>query len=489
MNRVVIIGGGIAGLAAAYYLQKEAVENEARLDLTLLEADESWGGKIATERVDGFVVEGGPDTFLRTKPWAVTLCRELGLEQRLHGTNPHQKNTYVLRDGALHPLPEGLTMMIPTEIGSMARTSLLSWPEKVRMGLDFLMPAKSLDGDESLGDFVSRRLGRAAYEILIEPLMSGIYAGDGDLLSLQATFPYLREMELAHGGLVRGALAARRKRANAQTAPASNRSIFLTPTTGLAELVEALVERLLENGADLRLETRAVRVDSGSEEEAGYLVQIAGGDTIPADGVVLATPAFISGELLKDLDAVLSAELREIPYVSTATVSLGYKIEDLPGALDGYGYVIPRREGRKALACTWTSTKFPHRAPEGYALLRVFIGRAGQEEQVPWDEEGLLEIAREELRLTLGITAEAVLQRVYIWERAMPQYNLGHPKRMERIEARLERWPGLRLAGNGYYGIGIPDCIHSGELAAEKIIAIIKNGTRMNADFTDSNNF
>jgi len=489
MKRMVIIGGGIAGLAAAYYLQKRAAEKEAPIDLTVLESEKTWGGKIVTERVDGFVIEGGPDTFLRTKPWAVDLCRELGLEQRLHGTNPDQKNTYVLRDGALRPLPEGLTMMIPTDIGSMSRTSLLSWPEKVRMGLDFLMPPKSLDGDESLGDFVSRRLGRAAYENLIEPLMSGIYAGDGDLLSLQATFPYLRELEMEHGGLVRGALAARRKRANSRAAPASNRSIFLTPTTGLAELVEALVERLLEHGAELRLETRAVRVDPGSEEDGAYLVQIAGGETIPANGVILATPAFISGELLNGLDAALGSELRDIPYVSTATVSLSYKIEDLPGPLDGYGYVIPRREGRKALACTWTSTKFPHRAPDGYALLRVFIGRAGQEEQVPWDEQGLLEIARAELRLTLGITAEAVLERVYIWERAMPQYNLGHPERLERIEARLERWPGLRLAGNGYYGIGIPDCIHSGELAAEEIITIIKNGTRMNADFTDSNNF
>lgn len=473
MKRVVIAGGGIAGLAAAYYLQKKAAEEAVEMHITILEAGDRWGGKITTDRIDGFVVEGGPDTFLRTKPWALDLCRELGLEQRLHGTNPDKKNTYVLREGELHPLPDGLTMMIPTQIAPMVRTNLLSWPEKMRMGLDFLIPPRPLDGDESLGEFVSRRLGRAAYENLIEPLMSGIYAGDGDHLSLQATFPYLRDLELKHGGLVKGALAVRRLRANGKPSPASNRSIFLTPTTGLAEIVEALVERLQKAGADLRVKTTATRVAQASDGDNNYLIELAAGETLQAQGVILATPAYISGDLLAALDADLASQLQDIQYVSTATVSLGYRNADLAKPLDGYGYVIPREEGRKALACTWTSTKFPHRAPEGHALLRVFVGRAGQEAHLPWDEEGLLEVAKEELRLTLGINAEPVLERVYIWERAMPQYNLGHPERLERIEARLEEWPGLALAGNGYAGIGIPDCIHSGEQAAEAILATL----------------
>ena len=482
-KRVVIIGGGIAGLSAAHFLQKHSREAENPLHLTILEASSQWGGKITTERVDGFVVEGGPDTFLRTKPWAVALCRELGLEDRLHGTNPEQKKTYVLRHGSLHPLPDGLTMMIPTQFSPMVRTGLLSWPEKVRMGLDFFIPPQPLNGDESLGEFVSRRLGRAAYENLIEPLMSGIYAGDGDQLSLQATFPYLRDLEIKHGGLVRGALAARGlKKKSGEGRPETGdgggeagrrTSVFLTPTTGLAEIVEALVGRLGEGRADLRLDTRVERVMPKSGEEPGYNVVLEGGERLEAEGVILATPAYVSGELLSGVDANVARELQGIPYVSTATVSLGFREEDLPRPLDGYGYVIPRREGRKALACTWTSTKFPHRAPEGYALLRVFVGRAGQEDQVPWDEAGLLEIAREEVRLTLGITAEPVLERVYIWERAMPQYNLGHPERLKRIEARLGRLPGLSLAGNGYGGIGIPDCIHSGEEAAEGILAAL----------------
>lgn len=473
MKRVVIVGGGIAGVAAAYDLQKKASEEAIEVHITVLEADDRWGGKITTDRMDGFVVEGGPDTFLRTKPWAVALCRELGLEQRLHGTNPDKKNTYVLRDGELHPLPEGLTMMIPTQIAPMVRTSLLSWPEKMRMGLDFLIPPKPIDGDESLGKFVSRRLGRAAYEKLIEPLMSGIYAGDGDQLSLQATFPYLRDLELKHGGLVKGALAVRRRRANGRPAPASNRSIFLTPTTGLAEIVEALVDRLQSAGADLRLKTAATRVLSASDRNDNYHIEIADGETLQAQGLILATPAYVSGDLLAQMDAGLASQLRDIQYVSTATVSLGYRKADLARPLDGYGYVIPREEGRKALACTWTSTKFPHRAPQDHALLRVFVGRAGQEAQLTWDRDELLEVAKEELRLTMGITADPVLARVYIWERAMPQYNLGHPERLERIAILLKDWPGLALAGNGYEGIGIPDCIHSGEQAAEAILATL----------------
>jgi protoporphyrinogen/coproporphyrinogen III oxidase len=357
-------------------------------------------------------------------------------------------------------------MMIPTQFGPMIRTGLLSWPEKLRMGLDFLLPSQPLNGDESLGAFVTRRLGRAAYERLIEPLMSGIYAGDGDQLSLSSTFPYLREMELNHGGLVKGALAMRRKMAAAGVKPGA-RSIFLTPETGLAEMVEALVARLEEAGAHLRLSTPAVNIRrSGS----GYQVDLKQGESLDVDGAILAAPAFVTARLLQELDSDLAQELDSIPYVSTATVSLAYRESDIPRPLDGYGYVIPRREGRQALACTWTSTKFPHRAPQGYALLRVFIGRAGQEDALPTDEAALLASAKDEVQLTLGIQAEPLFGRVFYWEKAMPQYNLGHPRRLERIETSLQQFPGLALAGNGYRGIGIPDCIHSGELAARRIL-------------------
>ncbi|HEX6269435.1 MAG TPA: protoporphyrinogen oxidase [Anaerolineales bacterium] len=465
MKHIVIIGGGIAGLSAGYYARKKIPDAH----ITLIEADSRWGGKITTDRLrfDGgqFIIEGGPDTFLATKPWAVALCRELGLGERLHGTNPDKKNTYVLSKGRLLPLPDGLAMMIPTNIQAILKSGLVSWLSKARMGLDFLLPAKSVNGDESLGSFVSRRLGREAYENLIEPLMSGIYAGDGDQLSLASTFPYLRDLEIKYGSLARGALEMRRQ-SNGKSVQ-SSRSAFLTPTTGLAEIIERLVEYLASNGADLRLNTRVSRI---SDINSRYFVELEDGSTLEADFVILATPAFVSGTLLASFNPELASILQSIPYASTATVSLAYRQSDLPRELDGYGYVIPRREGRKALACTWTSTKFPHRAPEGYALVRVFVGRAGQD--IPWNEKDLLELAKEELGLTLNIQAEPLLHRVFLWESAMPQYNLGHPETLKRIDEALDKYPGLALAGNGYRGIGIPDCIHSGEMAVEKIMSI-----------------
>jgi oxygen-dependent protoporphyrinogen oxidase len=468
MKRFVVIGGGIAGLSAAYTLQKKTSDQDLPVHITVLESGPYWGGKIRTDRVDGFVIEGGPDTFLASKPWAVNLCKELGISDRLHGTNPDRRNTYVLHHGQLEPLPDGLTMMIPTRFMPMLQTGLLSWPQKARMGVDFFLPPKPLNGDESLGGFVSRRLGRAAYERLIEPLMSGIYAGDGDRLSLQSTFPYLRDLEMNHGGLVKGALATRRKMAKAGAKAPGTRSAFLTPTGGLAEIVENLLGRLEACGTALRLNTPASRVIPGS---SGVRVELEAGEVIEADSAVLAAPAYVSGRLLEGSLPELAEELKAIPYVSTATVSLAYRESDLPRQLDGYGYVIPRREGRRALACTWTSTKFPHRAPKGFALLRVFIGRAGEENDLPRDETGLLDIAREELRLTLGIAASPVLHRIFYWEAAMPQYNLGHPARLKRIDAILREFPRLALAGNGYRGIGIPDCIHSGEDAADRILS------------------
>jgi oxygen-dependent protoporphyrinogen oxidase len=481
MTNTIIIGGGIAGLAAAYYLQDRS---QAPAQITLLEQASYWGGKIITDRVDhlvpggSFVVEGGPDTFVVTKPWAVNLCKELGIADRLRGTNPRTKKTYILKKDHLHELPGGLTMMIPTEFSPMIRTGLLSWLAKARMGMDFFLPAAPENGDETLGEFVTRRLGRSAYENLIEPLMSGIYAGDGDQLSLQSTFPYLRDLEIEHGGLVKGALAVRRERArkarsngnSPQPSPGS-RSIFLTPLTGLSEIVEALVESLDESGVELRLN---VTVQSISRTSEGYCVHFPNGDTLDANHIILATPAYVTADLIEGFAPDLASELRDIEYVSTATVTLAYRESDLPRPLDGYGYVVPRSQGRQALACTWTSTKFPHRAPDGFVLLRVFVGRAGQEDQISWDDPGLLHIAREELRLTLGIKAEPFLTRIYRWDKAMPQYNLGHPERLKRVEAYLADLPCLALAGNGYRGIGIPDCIYSGELAAESILSAEK---------------
>ncbi len=448
-----IIGGGIAGLAAAYRLTRAA----PGLALTLVESGPRLGGKILTERVDGFVIEGGPDTFLSYKPRGVGLCRELGLEDRLHGTNPEQRRTYVMRGGRLHDLPEGLTGLIPSRFGPMLKSGLISPLGKLRMGLDYLIPPRTADGDESLAAFVERRLGRELYRRMIEPLLSGIYAGDGAQLSLAATFPQLRQAELEHGGLIRGMLAAKKDGA----ARPSGRSAFLTPTTGLAEIVEALEARLA--GAEIRLGSGAALVGRGTR--SGYRITLGSGETLHAGAVILATPGYVTAGLVAGLDPDLAAALRGIPYASTATVSAAYPLSDIPRPLDGYGYIIPGAEGRPILACTWTSTKFPHRAPQGYGLIRAFVGRAGQALEA--SDEELLAMARAELRDVLGITAAPLLWRAFRWPAAMPQYTLGHPQRLATIERRLAVQPGLFLAGAAYRGIGIPDCIASGEAAAE----------------------
>jgi oxygen-dependent protoporphyrinogen oxidase len=465
VKSVVIVGGGIAGLAAAHRLAQTLPD----ASLTLLESDARLGGKIATDRVDGFVVEGGPDTFLAYKPRGVGLCRELGLEPRLHGTNPVIRRTYIMRGPRLYDLPEGLTGLIPSRFGPMARTALISPVGKLRLALEYSIPPRADAGDESIAAFVQRRLGRELYDRLIEPLLSGIYAGDGAHLSLAATFPQLRQAEREHGGLIRSMLAARRKAsAPARAAPARagaaghSRSAFLTPTTGLAEIVEALEARLAGRVA-LRLNTPVVRVAGAP---GGYRVHLASGETLPAEAVILAAPAFVTADLLAGLDPAVAAGLRAIPYVSTATVSVAYPLADIPRPLDGYGYLIPRAENRPILACTWTSTKFPHRAPEGFGLIRAFVGSAGREAVLDQDDDALVDLVRAELRRALGITASPLLQRVFRWPRAMPQYTVGHLDRLAAVEQRLTAYPGLYLAGNGYRGIGLPDCIASGEQAA-----------------------
>src|SRR5688572_8470763 len=308
MKHIVIVGGGIAGLSSAYYAKKN-IPDEL---ITVIESDSYWGGKIITDRVFfddyQFIIEGGPDSFLATKPWGVALCTELGLEDRLHGTNQHKKKTYVLNKGRLLPLPEGLAI-IPTNFKAIIKTPLVSWFGKARMGLDFLLPAKSINVDESIGAFVSRRLGREAYANLIEPLMSGIYAGDGDQLSLASTFPYLRDLEIKYGSLARGTLQMR-KQSNGKSVQGS-RSAFLTPTTGLAEIIEALVSYLKEHDADLQLNTRAATITRRTPDT--WNITLDTGEAIEADSVILASPAFTSATLLASFDPTLASTLKEIP--------------------------------------------------------------------------------------------------------------------------------------------------------------------------------
>lgn len=463
MTRVAVIGGGIAGLSAAYYLQSEAAGIRVPVDITLLERDSRLGGKILTEKTDGFVIEGGPDAMVSTKPWGIELCREVGLEGQLVGATTEQRTVYVLHRGRLVPLPEGLMMMVPAGVWPMLKTPLLTPAAKLRLGLDLILPARSNGDDEALGAFVSRRLGRQAYEHLIEPLMSGIYAGDGDRLSLKATFPQLQAWERDHGSLVRAAMSLRRQRHTASS-NGRPRSMFVTPQAGLGEIVRSLLAQL--GHVDIKTETGVRKIQSNA---GGYHVTLDTGDTLQAEAVIIATPAYTAARILADEAPELSDALGQIEYVSTATVSLAFPASALPTPLAGHGYVVPRVEKAQVLACTWTSSKFPHRAPRDHVLLRVFIGRSGDSEEILEDERELARIAREELRRTLGISAEPSLSRVFCWPKAMPQYNLGHLDRLRAIKQMAAGRPGLALAGAAYGGIGVPDCIHSGQEAAKQV--------------------
>jgi oxygen-dependent protoporphyrinogen oxidase len=459
---VVVVGGGIAGLAAAYRLTRL----EPPVAVTLVEASPRLGGKIVTERADGFAIEGGPDSFLSAKPRGIGLCRELGLEHHLQGTTPRRRRAFVLRRGRLHDLPEGLSGLVPTRLGPMLRSGLVSPRGKARLALDYVLPPRRDDEDEALGAFVRRRLGREVYENLVEPLMAGIYAGDGERLSLAATFPQLRDGERAHGGLIRGVLAAKRRGAASGVGPGA-RPAFVAPQGGMATLVEALAERLETAGVRTLLGAEVGRIDGEEGPRSGrYRVRLAGGEEVAADAVVVATPAFVAADLVAGIDPSLATELASIPHASSAIVSLAYPRDVVTHPLDGHGYVIPRVEGRAALACTWTSAKWARRAPDGFVLLRVFVGRFGRDEAVAGSDETLIRLARDEVGDTLGIAPTPSLTRVHRWRHGMPQYVLGHPDRLAAIERRLQVLPGLALAGNAYRGVGLPDCIASGEAAA-----------------------
>jgi protoporphyrinogen/coproporphyrinogen III oxidase len=472
---VVIIGGGIAGLATAYVLQERARAAGIPLACTLVEAKERLGGVILTERIDGFVIEAGPDSLLTQKPWGVELCRKLGIGDHLIGTNDRQRKIYILWRGRLYPLPEGLMLIVPTRLHPLLRSRLLSWPGKIRMGLEYFLPPQASEADESLGAFVRRRLGQEALEKIAEPLLAGIYAGSIDSMSLLATFPRLRELETKHGGLIRGMLAQRRamrRGLRAESPPAP--TMFMAPRDGMAEIVEALSARLdritVLRGAAIQ---RVTPHGPGMERAQGYAVHLGSGQALQADAVVLATPAHATARLIEGFHRELAEALRAIPYVSSATVSLAYRRADVPHPLDGFGFLVGRREGRHIMAATWTSTKFPHRAPTDHVLMRSFVGGAGHEHLVCRDDAALIQVVCEELSAILGMSTAPRLARVYRWERVNPQYLVGHVDRVDAMEKMLAPYPGLFLTGSAYRGVGVPDCIYQGAQTAERVLACL----------------
>ncbi|HEX5770749.1 MAG TPA: protoporphyrinogen oxidase [Nocardioidaceae bacterium] len=461
---VVVVGGGITGLTTAHRLARARPE----VSVTLVEAAPRLGGKIVTEHLDGFVVEGGPDSLVTFKPQATDLARELGLGSRLHPADGATAGTYLSVGGRLRPMPDGMAGFVPRRFRPLAMTPLLSPWAKLRMAAECVVPARRSGEDESLESFVTRRLGRGFHDALVEPMATAIFGTDTGQLSLLATMPQLAAAERRHGSLTRLALSQR-----GRTAPGG----VVAPVSGLGELVDALTSAL--TGVDVRTSTRVTRVERS--EAVGYSVVLGTGETLAAESVVLAVPAPAVAEAAEGLHPELGGVLAAFGQGSTVTVTLGLDEGDLPAALPGHGYLVPTGEGRAVRACTWSSVKFPGRAPQGHALLRCSIGGSGRVDTSGLDDDRLVDLARRELRSTLAIAGKPVLARVHRWEGVMPLYTLGHLDRVARVEQLLDGHPGVVVAGSAFHGAGIPDCVASGERAAVKALAAVDRGARRSA--------
>jgi oxygen-dependent protoporphyrinogen oxidase len=450
VTRVAIVGGGISGLAAAWALRKR------RVPFVVLEAAGEAGGVIRTETKDGFLLEGGPDAILAQKVEGLALIRELGLGDRLLPTNRERRSVFVLHHRRLHPLPEGMALAVPTRVVPFLRSGLFSWPGKLRMGLDLVLPARSANGDESIAAFLRRRFGQEAVDRLGEPLLAGIHAGDPERLSILATFPRFREIERRHGSLVRGMWRAR------PPGGGSPPAAFYSLRAGLRELVTTLVERL-GHGA-VRTQTSVRRIGRQGD---GFALDLEGGERVEAQHVIVAAPGPKVAPALADLVPGVARTLGAIPFASSATVLLGYRREDVSHPLDGYGMVVPRAEGLRTSAVSFVSTKFEGRAPAGHVLLRGFLGGVRDGSALALSDDEMVDTVRREMGPLLGLRGEPVVTRVFRWPGGTPQLEVGHLERIAEAERRAAAVPGLHLTGAGLRSTGIPDAIADATKAAE----------------------
>lgn len=478
MKRVAIIGAGIAGLAAAHRLLERSAETDEPLELLIFESGARLGGIIKTEEREGFLLEQGPDSFITEKPAAIELARRIGLESRLIQTNETQRRSFIVRGNQLIPVPAGFQLIAPARFWPFFNSEIMSWSGKARMALDLVLPRLKQNGstDESLAQFVRRRLGREALERVAQPMIGGIYTADPEKLSLQATMPRFIEMERKHRSLIRALRkekGAASQEVESQTQGARY-SLFASFDHGMQVLVDRLATKLATTGIAMRTRVTAVDLDRTSMQ---WQVRPEHGPAIAVDAVCLAVPAYAAASLLVETDVLLAAGLDQIPYESTATVNLAYRRADVPHSLDGFGFVVPFIEKRSLIACTFSSVKFAGRAPHDSVLLRAFVGGALQHELVELEEGEMLSRVRGDLKDLLGIVCPPLFSTVSRWPQSMPQYEIGHIARVNKIAERLAALPGLALAGNAYSGVGIPDCIRSGETAADSLLAAVyKNG-------------
>ncbi|GGF69608.1 protoporphyrinogen oxidase [Paenibacillus albidus] len=471
-RRVVIIGGGLSGLSAAFYVRKYYKLAGVTADIVIVEKDKALGGKIETLHRDGFVIEKGPDSFLARKTAMSDLAKELELDHELVTTNPNAKKTYILQRDKLHPMPAGLVLGIPTELKPFLKSGLVSFGGKMRAMMDFVLPPRRSTEDESLGDLIERRLGPEVLENMTEPLLAGIYAGDMRKISLQATFPQFGEVERQYGSLIRGMTTGRKP---VETHTGTKKSAFLTFRKGLQSLVHGLIHEL--HDVEQRTEAAAVSIaalkpgsSGGNALERGtsrYEVELDNRERLAADDIYVTTPNFAAAELLRPHVDV--AALDAVNYVSVANVVLAFPKREINTEYDGSGFLVPRKEGRNITACTWTSTKWLHTSPDDKVLLRCYVGRAGDEQNVQLPDDALEELVRKDLREIMGITAKPLFTEITRLTHSMPQYPVGHPAAIARLRGALEQvLPGVYAFGAGYDGIGMPDCIKQAKLIAEK---------------------
>jgi oxygen-dependent protoporphyrinogen oxidase len=469
-KRVVVIGGGITGLTAAYRLTQAARAQEYPLEVILLEASGRLGGTIATRCQDGLLMEQGPDCFLSAKPWGVRLCEDLGLSDELIGTTTQYRQSFIVRAGRLVPVPQGFYLMAPGSWRSLLTTPIFSWRGKLRMALDLVVPRRTASDDESLAQFVTRRLGREALERMAQPMIGGIYTADPQHLSMQATMPQFVEMEQRHGSLIRAMLQKQRSSVTAGTS-GPRYGLFVSFRHGMQTLVEALAAYL--PAGTVRLHTPVRRLQHIAETQH-WLVHCEQQPALEADAVCVSLPSPQAGRLLCEVDDSLATALQATPYASSAIVNLACSRAQVSHPLDGMGFVVPAIEQRALLACSFSSVKFAGRAPQDQVLLRAFVGGALQPEQLARSDAEIQQAVVHDLRQLLGLTGAPLAMSVTRHLEAMPQYHVGHLERVAQIASRMAHCPGLVVAGNAYHGVGIPDCIHSAEGATQTLLEYLR---------------
>lgn len=478
-RRIVVVGAGIAGLSAAYRAHRIAEERGLDVEIVVLESGSRAGGVIESVERSGCVMELGPDSIITEKPWARALAEEIGLAPRIVGTKDEFRQSFVAIGKKLVPIPEGFYMMAPSRLSPFVRTGLFTWPGKIRMAADVFLPRRTEDSDESLASFVRRRLGREALERAAQPMVGGVYTADPEKLSLRATMPRFLEMEKKHRSLILGLVSARTKAmragagggATAEGSAAGPRySLFISMDRGLSVLPNRLCE-LLPAGT-VRTGSMVERVEKTDTAWKVHTLE----ETLDADAVCLATPAYATSRLLESVSPELSRSLNTIEYASSATVNLVYRREDITHPLDGFGFVVPAVEKRTLLACTFSSVKYPGRAGAGTVLVRAFVGGALFPEAYEMPDDRMLAGVGRDLRDLIGVRADPVDSVITRWPRSMPQYNVGHLERVTRLEEEAGRHATLALAGAAYRGVGIPDCVRSGEAAGERLVTALARG-------------